>query len=296
MAKRNEDARKPVTPTAMAQLASIIFLAGPPGSGKSSLGRMVCDNLGLDFVDVPDGEDARAQVEAVIRAGTAHVVALPWPLIQDRRCLERCRKAGEIIGLWAHPDEMQRRSGRSDPLFTPVARLKSGFGRHGTGCREYRLLARKCEYTLLLVGLSEEESAEELRDTIEELRDQEARSPAEAVGIDDWGDYWHDGLGGNAKACAIVVDAMARFVIHLKERGTSPRMISGMLSDLNMAGMLVVMYEAPKPNKALACFDGDAPEFEYRRKFSDSPRALARFASTWKAFSTWLRSNGELSE
>jgi len=274
----------------------MIFLAGPPGSGKSSLGRRVCQDLGLEFVDVPDGEDACAQVDAIIRAGSTQVVALPWPLVQDRRCLEGCRKAGEIIGLWGHPEEMQARSGRAHPLFTPVTRLKSGFGRQGTACPEYRMLARKCEYTLLLVGMSEEESVKELRDAIEETRDQEDRSPAEVVGIDDWADYWHNGLGGSAKACEILVDAMARFVIHLRERGTSPRMISGMLSDLNAAGILVVLYEAPKPSKALACFDAEAPEFEFCRKFSDSPRAVARFVSTWKAFSSWLRSKGEISE
>ena len=295
MVKRKVDGTRSSTPTLGAQLATIIFLAGPPGSGKSSLGRRVCDELGLDFVDIPDGEGARVEVDAVIRTGSAQVVALPWPLIGDRPCLEACRKAGEIIGLWAHPDEMQRRSGRTEQMFTPVTRLKSGFGRNGTGCPEYRKLARKCEYTLLLVGLTEEQSAEELRDAIQELRDHEARSPAEVVGIDDWGDYWHDGLGGNAEACAILVDAMARFVIHLKERGKSPRMISGMLGDLNAAGILVVMYEDPQPDNALACFDTDAPEFEFCRKFSDSPRATARFDSTWKAFRTWLRSTGELS-
>lgn len=274
----------------MAQLASIIFLAGPPGSGKTSLGRRACEALQLEFVDIPDGNDASSRLQAVVETGKADVVTLPWSLLGDRRWMERCRAAGEVVGLWAHPEAMQARSGRQEPLFTPVARMtSSSFGRTGTACREYRMLARKCEYTLDLVGLSEDEAAEEVREAIEDLRDDEGRTPAEIVRIDDWAEYWHDGLGGNAKACDIMVDAMARYVIHLKERGTSPRTISRILGDLDAAGMLVTMYEAPKAKKVLSCFGtGLAPTFEYGRKFSESPRAVARFESTWDAFSAWL--------
>jgi len=80
---------------------------------------------------------------------------------------------------------MQARSGRTEPLFTPVPRLTThrGFGRTGSGCREYRHVARACEYVLLLDGLSVDDATQELRELIEDLRaeDDDDLSPAKRV-------------------------------------------------------------------------------------------------------------------
>ena len=46
------DAAGPIQPLDLG--GQIVFLAGPPGSGKSSLGSRVCQELGLRFVSLPD--------------------------------------------------------------------------------------------------------------------------------------------------------------------------------------------------------------------------------------------------
>jgi hypothetical protein len=90
------------------------------------------------------------------------------------------------------------------------------------------------------------------------------------------------------------VDAMARFTMHLKAQGTSPRTMSGVYGDLNAAGSLVMCCDAPKGKDVLNSFGSGPPECEFRRKISDSPRALARFRSTWDAFGRFLRDLGML--
>lgn len=200
------------------------------------------------------------------------------------------------MALWAHPLDMRARSGRAEQLFTPVKRLRTrgGFGRNGTGCREYRHLARACEHVLMLVGLSEETAAQALKALVEDLRAQEELSPAEREGLLRWGANWRDDFNADEKACEILVDAMARFTMHLKARGASPRTMSGVYGDLNAAGFLVMCYDAPKGKDVLDSFGCGPCEHEFRRKISDSPRALARFRSTWKAFGTYLRDSGML--
>ena len=146
------------------------------------------------------------------------------------------------MALWAHPLDMQARSGHAEPLFTRVKRLstRGGFGRRGAGCREYRHLERACEYVLFLVGLSEQVAAQELKTLIEDLRTQDERSPAEREGLLRWAEHWKDDFDADAKACEILVDGMARFTRHVKARGASPRTMSGIYRDLNAAGFLVM--------------------------------------------------------
>jgi hypothetical protein len=272
----------------------MVFLVGPPGAGKSTLGRRAGTELGLRFVDLADARSAGAKLEEVVSARDADVVALPWAPTEDATWLSLCRRTGETVALWAHPLDMQARSGRAEPLFTPVKRLSThgGFGRGGTGCSEYRHLARACEHVLVLVGLSEDDAAQALRELIEDLRTQDEVSPAKREGMLGWCDNWQDDFNADAKACEILVDAMARFMMHLKARGTSPRSMSAIREELNAAGFLVMCCDAPKGKSVLRAIDYGPSHCEYRRKFSDSPRAWVRFHSTWKAFSTFLRESG----
>ena len=72
----------------------------------------------------------------------------------------------------------------AEPLFTPVPRLKirGGFGRHGTGCREFRHLDRACGEMLLLVDLSFEEAAQVVKDGIAEIRAEAAATSGKILG------------------------------------------------------------------------------------------------------------------
>jgi hypothetical protein len=60
--------------------------------------------------------------------------------------------------------------------------------------------------------------------------------------------------------------------------------MSAVYQDLNAAGFLVMCYDAPKVNDVLNSFRSGSFNYEFKRQFSDSPRALARYSSTWKAF------------
>jgi hypothetical protein len=203
----------------------MVFLVGPPGSGKSALGRRVCTELGLRFVDLVDEGSTDAALQELVRARGADVVTLPWTPARDVRWLHLCRRSGETVALWAHPLDMQTRSGHAESLLTPVKSLRTsgGFGRRGTRCSEYRHLERACQHVLLLIGLSEEVAAKELKALVEDLRSSEELSPAEREGLLGWRGDWRDDFNADTRACGILVDAMARFTVHLKARGTSPR-------------------------------------------------------------------------
>ena len=276
--------------------APMVFLVGPPGSGKSTLGRRVCAELGLRFVDLVGDGSTDAALEELVRGGGADVVTLPWAPARNARWLALCRRSGETVALWAHPLDMQARSGHAESLFTPVERLRThgGFGRSGTACSEHRHLERACEHVLSLVDLSEEVAAQELKALVEDLRSSEELPPAEREGLLGWCGNWRDDFNADANACEVLVDAMARFTMHLKARGTSPRTMSGVYGDLNAAGFLVMCCDAPKGKDVLDSFGSGPSEYEFRRKISDSPRALAHFRSTWDAFGRFLRDAGML--
>jgi len=278
--------------------APMVFLVGTLGSGKSALGRRVCAELGLRFVDLVDDGRTDAVLQELVRARGADVVTLPWAPARDVHWLDLLRRSGETVALWAHPLDMQARSGHSESLFTPVKRLRTrgGFGRSGTACSEYRHLERTCRHVLLLVGLSEEVAAQELKALVDDLRSPEELSPAEREGMLGWCGNWRDDFNADARACEILVDAMARFTMHLKARGTSPRTMSGMYGDLNAAGFLVMCCHAPKGKDVLDSFGSGPSEHEFRRKISDSPRALTRFRSTCDAFGRFLRDSGMLDD
>lgn len=276
----------------------MVFLVGPPGAGKSTLGRRVCAELGLRFFDLADDGRTDAALQELIAIRGADVVALPWVLANDTRRLALCRRSGETVALWAHPLDMQARSGRAESLFTPVKGLRThgGFGHRGTRCPEYRRLERACEHVLLLVGMAEDAAAEELKAMIDELRTQEAMPPAEREGLLGWRDGWREDLNADAEACEVLVDAMARFVLHLKAQGASPRKLAGVYGDLQDAGFLVLRDWEPKGKDVLVWFGVGPSEYEYRRKISDSPRALAGLRATWDAFAAFLRNTGMIED
>lgn len=85
----------------------------------------MCFELGLRFVNLPDGGGVYEALEELVATGGADVVSLPWAPERDARWFGLCRRSGETVALWAHPLDMQARSGRAEQLFTPVAGLPS---------------------------------------------------------------------------------------------------------------------------------------------------------------------------
>jgi hypothetical protein len=272
----------------------IIFLLGPPGAGKTTLGHRACKELGLAFRDLAEADLER--LPRVVGDTSADVIELPWALQHERRALALVRRSGTPLVLSAHPEDMQARCGRDEPLFTPVPRLKirGGFGRNGTGCREFRRLQRSCGNTLMLVDLAFEEAGEAVSDCVAEIRAANHAPPSEREGLAGWVEDWHQQHGASPQATKVIVDAMARHLAHLRATGTSPRTLTGVCADLNAAGQLVVMYGMLEANRIMEQFAAPPHRFEFERKVTDRPALAARYCRNLDSFARFLRERGEL--
>jgi hypothetical protein len=277
----------------------IIYVLGPPGAGKTTLASRACEELDLEFLDLAaepaDGDDLE-RLSRLVADRAADVIELPWHLQQERKALVLARRTGVSLLLWAHPEDMQARSGHAEPLFTPVPRLtiRGGFGRQGTGCREFRRLDRACGETLLLVDLPLERAAEVVKERIAEIREEHDSSPAEREGLAGWEEDWRQDHDANARVARVIIDAMARYLVHLRTRGASPRTLSGVRSDLNAAGHLVLMYDAPRGKRVLEHFYGPPWELAFKRKFTDRPALVARYRRSLEGFARFLKESGDL--
>jgi hypothetical protein len=131
---------------------------------------------------------------------------------------------------------------------------------------------------------------------IAEIRDEHCRqaSPAEREGLSGWVEDWRHDHNASPRVANAIVDAMARYLIHLRTRGVSPRTLSSVCSDLNAAGSLVLMYDAPKGKRVVEHFAQPPWEFEFTRKFSDRPNLVARYRRSLEGFARFLRASGEL--
>lgn len=279
----------------------IIFLAGPPGAGKSSLGKKACRKLDLRFVDLStpqiNNQSFLSQKELLtelINKRSVDVIALPWLLQQDKGVRKLVRRLGVLLLLWAHPLDLQPRSGHSEPFFTPSPRIKTkgGFGRNGTGCREFRTLDRAADEVLILVNSSFDEAVDELQGYIAGIRKKSLESPIIRTGLSDLADNWQQDYDISKNIADIIVDAMARYILYLRSEGKSPRTLSGIYSDLEAAGMLVLSYDYPTRKKAaevLALFSDPPWTIEFKKKFSDSPNAVARYERNLKGFARFLK-------
>lgn len=281
----------------------MIFLAGPPGSGKSSLGKKACQKLDLRFVDLStpkiNNQSFLSQKEIlteVINKRSTDVIAFPWSLQQDKGMRKLTRRFGVLLLLWAHPLDMQARSGHSESFFTPSSRIKTkgGFGRNGTGCREFRSLDRAADEVLILVGNAFDEAVDELRDYIVSIREESLESPIIRAGLSGLADEWQQHYDISKNIANIIVDAMAHYILYLRSEGKSPRTLSSVYSDLEAAGMLVIAYDYPTGKKAAEVLDlfSDPPcIIEFKRKFSDSPNSIARYKRNLKGFARFLKNS-----
>lgn len=271
-------------------VAPVIFLLGPPGSGKTALGSAACERLGLRFVDLPADAsvDARA-LESV--AASADVVALPWALQNDLAILRAARRLGTTVALWAHPKTLKARA-RQPITFTARSGLvtRGGFGRHGRSCLEFRRLERACDFTLDLEGLTEPAAMEELAAAIRDVhaeRDPVARLDALRASVEE--QLRQDQGRSHRHAVSALADAIARYLFAREQAGASPRSLNAVRSDLHVATMLVFMYEPANDERILDRFRHGAPYvFEFQRKFTDSPALVARYRKNLRAFSDFL--------
>ncbi len=285
------------------QSLPIIFLLGPPGSGKSSLGLAACRSLGLRFLDLSTPamnrlplESQKASVVEALEKKDADVIALPWTLQRDVKLHAWLRRSGRLLALWAHPLEMQERSGSSQPVFTPSRKIKTwpGFGNRGTSCLEFRMLDRSVDWVEILVRTPFDEAVNELRSSLERLRKKAAEPPIIQLGLSDWVEDWSNDYTINKDITYLVVDAMARYILHLRAEGKSSRKISEVMHDLQIAGLFLMKYETPRKTKHFNLpnlFDFPPNTIEFKRVFTDSLDALDRYESNLKGFVDFLKSN-----
>ena len=170
-----------------------------------------------------------------------------------------------------------------------------GFGRNGTGCLEFRSLVRAADEVLILVGSSFDEAVRGLKHRIVSIQQESIESPIIRSGLSDWVDEWQQSYSIDKDVGYIIVDAMARYLLHLRSEGKSQRTLSGVYSDLQAAGILVIMYDYPKQkNKAeiLDLFSDPPWTIEFSRKFSDSRNAIDRYERNLKGFARFLKISG----
>ncbi len=80
---------------------------------------------------------------------------------------------------------------------------------------------------------------------------------------------------------------MGRYIVHLERNGASRRKLSAILSDLQAQALIVFMHETSGPKEVVDqfCLSDD---FVFRRKFTDSPRAVERYEGSVEAFEAWV--------
>ncbi|WP_045222985.1 AAA family ATPase [Desulfonatronum thioautotrophicum] len=287
------------------QSLPIVFLLGPPGSGKSSLGKAACRAIGLRFLDLSTPavnqlplETQQAILTEALEKEGADVIALPWTLQREVKSHAWLRRSGMLLALWAHPLEMQERSGSSQPLFTPSRRLKdrSGFGRGGTSCLEFRMLDRSVDATLKLVRIPFDKACHALRNSLERMRKKPAKPPILQFGLDDLVESWSKDYSVKKSTTHKIVDAMARYLVHLRAEGKSARKISEVIDDLEIAGLFLVQLEVPKVSKRLnlaKLFAFPPNTTDFKRAFIDSDIALDRYESNLKGFVDFLKKDAD---
>lgn len=247
------------------------FIVGPPGVGAETLGAEVSQKLGLSFGDF--GDD---------------VVVVPWADLDTRGSLARLRKQGVVLGLWRHPTRILAASGYR---CTPTRRFATsgGFG-GGTATREFRRLDRGCDDVVMLDEFAAKDVAAALAEIISDLRAPPPvdQRPAEREGLDEWAEDWVRSIDANPAVAARVVDAMARYLIQLRNQGASKRKLSTVCGDLSAAGWIALSEDAPTLDDCLECFAEPPWEFQFRRKFSDSPTAMRQYRANLEGFAQFL--------
>jgi hypothetical protein len=269
-------------------MASPIFLLGPPGVGKTTLGTRACAQLAIPFGPF-------AGIESAVESARALpcVFEVSWDVALAPRMLERLRKAGPTIALWDHPHRMQACASRSYVLHASSALVTPGsYGRRGTSCIEFRRLDRGCDDVILLDGLTIEEATEELRASIEETWADRSAEELEA-----WTDHfvrlWRADTTVKKPAAQPLAAAMAEFLLATKRAGASARAMRALESDLHVGGLLY-FYDGDRTTaaRALASFAagtaGDSTRFA--RKITDRPAAVARYERALAAFASFLSS------
>lgn len=129
-----------------------------------------------------------------------------------------------------------------------------------------------------------DEAAKELVYVLQQVRKNSTNHP----GLQAWAKRWQRDHSADGHASEILADAMSRYLDHLRSQGASPRVLSGVLSDLDLYGGFLFSYESPKGKGVLSSLVS-LFEYEFSRKVSDSPPLVSRYLRTVRGFHRYLK-------
>ena len=140
----------------------------------------------------------------------------------------------------------------------------------------------------MLLRESFDEALAALRETLLGLVPAAGQSPVQEAGMRRLGRGLAEGVERRSRGHRNAGGRHGPLRAGVEGPGTSPRSLNAVVDDLAAMAYLILSYEAPRGRKVLQAVDKAPWEYEFGRKWSDSPALVARYRRTTGNFARFL--------